>query len=91
MKEYLQDYIKDTPRVRVYSEPSYSIDWVRDVFMLPIYLGILALNLFIWVYLPYRVVSALYHAGGGGVGGFWVVFGFVWVVLAVLFAVVTAD
>ena len=86
MKEYLRDYIKDTPRVRVYSEPGYNIDWVRDVFMLPLYLGILALNLFIWVYLPYQVVSKVYE-----VAGFWVAFGFVWVVLAVLFAVVTAD
>ena len=88
MKEYMQEYIESAPRTEVYNPPKFHIDWVRDVFMLPIYLGILVLNLFIWVYLPYKVVSALYHAGGGGVGGFWIAFGFVWAVLAVIDAAV---
>ena len=88
MKEYVQEYIEDAPRAQVYEPPKYHIDWIGDILMLPLYLGILALNLFIWVYLPYRVVSALYHAGGGGAGGFWVTFGFVWAVLAVIYAAV---
>lgn len=86
MKEYLQEYIEDAPRAEIYSPPKNHIDWVGDMFMLPIYLGILALNLFIWVYLPYQVGSKLYHAGG-----FWVAFGFVWVVLAVIYAAVVSD
>jgi len=84
MKEYMQEYIKDAPRTEAYESQKHDIDWFSHILMLPLYLGILALNLFIWIYLPYKVVSMLYNTVG-----FWATFGFVWVVLAVIY--VTVD